>query len=142
MNGASILRETAWRAVTYYHIELDSHDVLLSEGLTTESYLDTGNRAMFANGGGALVLHPDLNEQGQRVSASCAPFADDPAELEPIWRRLAMRAEQLGWALPAVPPTTRDPELWVEADGRRLAALPGGDGRSVWVVPAGLNRSG
>jgi hypothetical protein len=47
-------------AVTYYHVELERHDVLLAEGLPAESFLDTGNRAAFANGGGAMQLHPDF----------------------------------------------------------------------------------
>src|SRR5579859_1498178 len=47
LNGASIRREERWRTVTYYHVELDSHDVLLAEGAAAESYLDTGNRHTF-----------------------------------------------------------------------------------------------
>ena len=47
-------------AVTYYHVELDRHDVLLAEGLPAESFLDTGNRIAFANGGGVTQLHPDF----------------------------------------------------------------------------------
>ena len=50
VNGGSILRETAgW--ITYWHLELDRHDVLLAEGLPCESYLDTGNRSAFDRGG-------------------------------------------------------------------------------------------
>ena len=36
--------------VTYFHVELPVHDVLIAEGLRCESYLETGNRAAFANG--------------------------------------------------------------------------------------------
>jgi len=36
--------------VSYYRVELPSHDVILAEGLPAESYLDTGNRADFKNG--------------------------------------------------------------------------------------------
>jgi Hint domain len=40
VNGSSVLRETATPAVfTYYHVELDSHDVLLAEGVAAESFL-------------------------------------------------------------------------------------------------------
>ncbi|MDP3316805.1 MAG: Hint domain-containing protein, partial [Devosia sp.] len=45
-NGATILRERRER-VTYFHVELARHDILLSEGLGSESYLDTGNRDDF-----------------------------------------------------------------------------------------------
>lgn len=45
-NGLTVVREPMDR-VTYFHVELERHDVLLSEGLASESYLDTGNRADF-----------------------------------------------------------------------------------------------
>ena len=44
--------------VTYYHVELASHDILLAEGLPVESYLDTGDRDSFANGGPFVRLFP------------------------------------------------------------------------------------
>ncbi len=46
VNGASIA-EFACDEVTYVHVELAAHAVLLAEGLPAESYLDTGNRAAF-----------------------------------------------------------------------------------------------
>ena len=50
VNGATVCQERRdW--VTYFHVELAMHDGLLAEGLPAESYLDTGNRAAFANGG-------------------------------------------------------------------------------------------
>ncbi len=47
--------------VVYFHLELPAHDVVLAEGLPAESYLDTGDRARFDNGGGAIDLHPDFS---------------------------------------------------------------------------------
>ena len=44
--------------VTYCHIELARHDVVLAEGLPAETYLDTGHRSAFENGGDAMQLHP------------------------------------------------------------------------------------
>jgi Hint domain len=46
--------------VTYYHVELPHHDVLLAEGLPVESYLEAGDRANFDNAGASLRLHPDF----------------------------------------------------------------------------------
>ena len=49
INGCTVVQE--WVAeVTYYHVELATHDVILAEGLPCESYLDTGNRAAFEDG--------------------------------------------------------------------------------------------
>jgi hypothetical protein len=59
INGITIMQEVRhW--VTYYHVELDKHDVVLAEGLACESYLDTGNRRAFTNGGTIIGLHPDF----------------------------------------------------------------------------------
>ncbi len=44
VNGATILRDNTSAATTYYHVELDRHDILLAEGLPCESYFDDGNR--------------------------------------------------------------------------------------------------
>ena len=59
--------------ITYFHVELDRHDVLLAEGLAAESYLDTGNRASFANGGRGVTLHPDFNARAWEAHG-CAPL--------------------------------------------------------------------
>ena len=59
--------------VTYFHVELDEHDVVYSEGLATESYLDTGNRPSFANGGPSKALFPDFSAATWEAEA-CAPL--------------------------------------------------------------------
>src|SRR5580658_1153527 len=41
INGGTI-RQIVVPEVTYYHVELPAHDVILAEGLPVESYLDTG----------------------------------------------------------------------------------------------------
>ena len=60
IDGASI-RQVAVPEVTYFHVQLPWHDVVRSEGLPTESFLDTGDRSNFENGGGPIRLHPDFN---------------------------------------------------------------------------------
>ena len=59
--------------VTYYHIELDEHDVVFAEGLAAESYLDTGNRPSFVNGGASLTLFPGF-EAASWETQGCAPL--------------------------------------------------------------------
>ncbi len=135
INGASIIRDTACRTVTYHHVELDTHDVLLSEGLATETYLDTGNRTFFANAEGPVQLHPHLGLV-TRTDASCAPFAIDPATVEPLWHRLRARTAALGPRVPDRNDTTRDPDLHVMVSGRRLNPVSRADGRYVFILPA------
>ena len=121
VNGASIVQE-AVDAVTYWHVELERHDVLLAEGLPAESYLDTGNRAGFASGeaigfvrgGPALELPAEL--RAGHWAASCAPLAEAGPALEAVRARLIARAAAaFGLA------TTSEPDLHLLVDGVRLA---------------------
>ncbi len=80
--------------VTYWHVELDRHDVLLASGLPAESFLDTGNRAAFANAGAVVAAHPDfarLTWEGQ----GCAPLMIVGPVVEAARARLAARARML-----------------------------------------------
>jgi len=72
VNGMTIVQEMATRFVTYHHIELDAHDIVLAEGLATESYIDTGNREMFETGEGAVRLFPDFRTAAG--AATCVPL--------------------------------------------------------------------
>ena len=119
-NGVSVLHENV-RAVTYYHVELETeqgeavHDVLLAEGLATESYLDTGNRAAFVGGGPALALHPEFSRSVWQTRG-VAPLHLAGPEVVALRRRLLDRARGFGHA------RTEDPDLHVRADGARLPA--------------------
>jgi hypothetical protein len=137
INGASIIQETKCRDVAYFHVELDRHDILLAEGTPTESYLDTGNRALFENGGQALLLHPDFTDsQHAREAGSCVPFADGQAEVEPVWRALAERAEALGWDLPEPPALEDEPDLHLRVGTRRVRPVLAQQGCYTFVIPA------
>ncbi len=58
VNGTSITQAERDR-VTYYHVELPEHAVIMAEGLAVESYLDTGDRASFDKGS-TIRLFPDF----------------------------------------------------------------------------------
>ena len=57
LNGDRVAQLERTR-VTYYHLELESHDVVLAEGLPCETYLETKHRSAFANGGTIVAAHP------------------------------------------------------------------------------------
>jgi hypothetical protein len=138
INGSTITQVPV-DGVTYYHVELPEHDLLLAEGLPAESYLDTGNRSNFANGGGAIALHPDFAEgtgQERRERHSCARFAVSDAEVEPVWRRLADRATHLGSPIPPVGELTTDPAPSLIVDGKVLLPIGQTDLRYTFVLPA------
>jgi len=83
--------------MVYYHLELDTHDVVLAEGLAAETYLDTGNRMAFPNGGGARQLHPDFGPPPGSFylvweALGYAPLRIVGAEVERVRARLEARA--------------------------------------------------
>ena len=86
IDGETIVQERR-AVVTYHHVELDVHDVILAEGLPAESYLDTGNRSRFANAP-IVTLHPHFVPQSE--GQPCAPMVLDGPRLERI--RLARAA--------------------------------------------------
>jgi Hint domain len=55
------VRQLPVAQVTYYHLELAAHDVLLAEGLPAESFLDMKDRSNYANGPGPVRLYPDFS---------------------------------------------------------------------------------
>jgi hypothetical protein len=118
VNSATIVQETVDR-VEYWHVELPAHEVLLAEGLPVESYLDTGNRGAFANGGAALLAHPDFSLAVWATDA-CAPLVTDGPALADAREELLARAAALGHA------QTADPALRLSVDGAIL--LPQIDG--------------
>ena len=73
--------------VTYYHIELPHHDLLLAEGMPAESYLDVGDRSNFENGGPMMRLFPDFSTPAVNLATlwegkGCAPLVIYGPELE------------------------------------------------------------
>ncbi len=114
INGATIVQEPA-EEVTYWHVELPRHDILLAEGLPCESFLDTGNRGAFENGGPATQLHPDFALRLWETEA-CARLVWNGAELVAARSFLLERAQLLGHEL------TRAPDLRLRVDGRALPA--------------------
>ena len=81
MNGGSV-RQVQTASVTYHHIELERHDVVLAEGLPAETYLDTGDRARFT-GGPVTTLHPDFAARVWEM-AGCAPLVMSGPRLESV----------------------------------------------------------
>ena len=132
VNGRTIAQEWA-REVTYFHVELPAHDVVLAEGLPCESYLDTGNRSAFANGGGAVQLHPHFAPAEVWASAACAPLVLEGAELAAVRAGVLAEAARLGHRL------TEDPGLRLRADGRLVTPAVGGRTHHL-RLPAGTRR--
>ena len=89
VNGTSIVRVPCER-VDYWHVELEGHDILLAEGLPAESYLDTGNRSAFANGGAFIDALPDFRPR--HWNATCLPLVLEGPALARAQARVLERA--------------------------------------------------
>ena len=92
INKTSI-RQVKVDHVTYFHVELAEHDVLLAEGLTAESYLENGDRGAFDNGGPAITLHPDFGAR-RWDAMGCAPLVVTGPALKAVKDRLDQRGAQ------------------------------------------------
>jgi Hint domain len=57
--NASTIMQVPVARVTYHHLELPRHDVLLAEGLPAETFLDLKDGSNYANRPGAVRLYPD-----------------------------------------------------------------------------------
>lgn len=88
LNGSTVTQD-APAGVEYFHVELDRHDVLFAEGLPAESYLDTGNRTMFANAP-VTALHPGAD--ATLAAEAFAPLVLGGAALDAVRARLDARA--------------------------------------------------
>jgi hypothetical protein len=82
--------------VTYHHIELAQHDIVLAEGLAAESFLDTGSRGMFETETGAMRLHPDWRTP--QTARTCVPLHREGEKVEKMKTRLLALAEISAWA--------------------------------------------
>jgi hypothetical protein len=90
INGATIRQDATEKTITYYHIELARHGIILAEGAPAETYLDTGHRGVFDNAAAPLLLHPNLM-QIRREAEGCAPLCTGGPALAQIRHRLAQR---------------------------------------------------
>ncbi len=86
------VRQVRRRDITYYHVELPAHAVLLAEGLPAESYLDTGDRHCFANAGPVAALHPAWGSAARDIRAVFDAFGAAPLQVTgPVVERTRTR---------------------------------------------------
>ena len=94
VNGTTIVAETRVAEVTWFHIELERHDLVVAEGALAESWLDCGNRAWFENAPVAmLAVAGNLGDAGAGWDASraCAPLVHGGPRLGAIRAAIAAR---------------------------------------------------
>ncbi len=109
INHRSIVWDDRGQEATLYHIELDSHDVLIANGAQAESYRDDGNRWLFHNANTGWNQPP---------KDTCAPVLTGGRIVDAVWKRLLDRSgpRRIG-------PLTDDPDLYLLVDGVRTEAM-------------------
>ena len=98
VNGTSI-RQVSCDAVTYWHVELESHDILLAEGLPAESYLEMGNRGFFKEAD-VVSLGAEPDGRGPTHADFCRPYHDHGPLLDAVRAMLNARARDCAIGLP------------------------------------------
>ena len=91
VDGIGIRRERDLESVEYFHVELETHDVLLAEGAPAESFVDDDSLGLFHNAG----THPDFGADGPgKEVAFCAPRLTQGYLVQAIRDRLARSAQE------------------------------------------------
>jgi Ca2+-binding RTX toxin-like protein len=100
VNGESIVQEVWCKRVRYFHLELEAHGLLLSEGTWSESYLDDGNRHAFNNAAltGLFLDFEAGRSKGEYDHVACLPVLRRGLKLDEIHGRIALRAQELARA--------------------------------------------
>jgi Hint domain len=109
INHRSIVWDDRTQEVSIFHVELDSHDILIADGAPAESYRDDGNRWLFQNANSGWPLPP---------KEACAPVLTGGNVVDVVWHRLLDRAGPRKHV-----PLTDDPDLHLLIDGRRANAM-------------------
>jgi hypothetical protein len=117
VNHRTIVWDDRAREVEIYHVELESHDVLIANGAPAETYRDDGNRWLFRN------ANPGWDSAPQ---APYRPVLTGGPVVDAVWRRLLDRAGPR-----SLPPMTDDPDMHLIVDGHRVDAVR--NHGSVWV---------
>jgi hypothetical protein len=93
VNGVSVVQMGRVDSVTYYHIELENHEVIFAENCGAETFLGEDFRRQFQNVAQFAQLYP-----GERAPETiCLPRLDSGFQLHAIQQRIAARA---GIAIP------------------------------------------
>jgi hypothetical protein len=132
INGATVTAIPV-DSLTYWHVELPRHDVILANGAPTESYLDTGNRNAFENGGGALQLHPDFSS-AERIDVRKS-FPVSRASTTTARAKVLGVAERLGYTL------TSDVDFHIVADGVSIVPSRVDGSRTCFDLPSAYDEA-
>jgi hypothetical protein len=92
VNGISIFQLTHVETVSYFHIELEHHDIIFADDCPVETFLDADCRGRFHNAADYGKLYPKSNLENIQP---CMPRLESGVELDTLQFRLIERALSL-----------------------------------------------
>jgi hypothetical protein len=122
VNHQTIVWDDRAQEVEIYHVELQTHDVLIANGVPAESYRDDDNRWLFRNYNESWRLPP---------REPCVPVLTGGPVVDTVWQRLLDLA-----GTGNTEPLTDDPDLHLIIDGKRLNAREHTDSTYIFHLPA------
>lgn len=126
INGVTV-QQIPRDQVEYWHLELENHNVIFAEELPAETYLDTGNRTAFENGGAFIELYPTF--EPKHWTATCYPLELDGPRVTQAREHLLKRVEDLGYCV------VEEADAHLKVDGRRIDPMKLTNGRLVFTLP-------
>ncbi|WP_240161719.1 Hint domain-containing protein [Gluconacetobacter azotocaptans] len=137
VNGRSITAETSMGSFDVYHIETEEHSIVTTNGMLTESYLDTGNRRSFRPVQDGSVVVGLFGPRKTWEHDAAAPLCVARETVEPLFRRIEDRAVALGLSsVTGVPETTQEAGLHLVTEtGRIIRQTREANGHAVFMIP-------
>lgn len=90
INGRTIFQVEQVEEISYYHIELDQHEIIFAEGCPVESFLDVNCRDRFQNCESYYRLYP---KESGRIQSSALIRMECEDELAAIQLSISQRAK-------------------------------------------------
>ncbi|KXV72554.1 hypothetical protein AD952_03940 [Acetobacter cerevisiae] len=115
VNGVSIFYDKSITSYDYYHVETEQHSVITADGMLTECYLDTGNRASFRQEGTVVRLG---GKKRTWADHAAAPLCVERSFVEPLFRAVELRKNSVAGRCVQMEDieTTLDPDLHLITD--------------------------
>ncbi|WP_035363194.1 Hint domain-containing protein, partial [Acetobacter pasteurianus] len=139
VNGSSIFYDRTFTSYTYYHVETPEHAVIMADGMLSESYLDTGNRASFRSNG-VVVASIGGKARDWSVDAA-APLCTQKEFVQPLFEQIANRHTAAGHAPAQVAQRAllTNPDICLHTNtGKRIRAIKTQDGHYTFMLPANV----
>ena len=137
VNGATIAQVEV-ESVTYWHVELDAHDIIFAENQPAESYLDMGNQDFFVESD-VVSIDPRPDVADLRLvshAAFCRPFHCEGPVAEAARIQIRARIKTLGWTRDETPAF----DLRLIVDGKPVDPVRR-DSSCHFAIPAGAREA-